>query len=162
MILALLCNVRVCTEKSCILHLKAKQLQIINVLVYMLLCHGEDFKSSSKYNTCSIFFWIDAWMGRLLQLLVIINYLVLFIGYSYQTLVMYPTCMLYRYNVSSDIIVIFCYFIVTLYGVYTLHIVPIYLIIVMILPLMGPWLEINTFVLYCCYFRTKLTGCWHH
>jgi hypothetical protein len=29
----------------------------------MLLCHGEDFKSSSKYNTCSIFFWIDAWMG---------------------------------------------------------------------------------------------------
>ena len=40
-----------------------KQLQIINVLVYMLLCHGEDFKSSSKYNTCSIFFWIDAWMG---------------------------------------------------------------------------------------------------
>ena len=34
-----------------------KQLQIIHVLVYMLLvlCHGEDFKSSSKYNTCSIF-----------------------------------------------------------------------------------------------------------
>ena len=63
MILALLCNVRVCTEKSCILHLKAKQLQIINVLVYMLLCHGEDFKCSSKYSTCSIFFGIDAWMG---------------------------------------------------------------------------------------------------
>ena len=32
-----------------------RQLQIIHVLVYMLLCHGEDFKSSSKYNTCSIF-----------------------------------------------------------------------------------------------------------
>ena len=29
---------------------------------------------------------------------------------------------------------------------YTLHSVSIYLIIVMILPLMGPWLEINTFV----------------
>jgi hypothetical protein len=38
-----------------------------------------------------------------------------------------------------------------LYCVYTLHIVPIYLIIVMSLPLMVPWLEINTFVfvLYC-------------
>ena len=40
------------------------QLKIINVLVYMLLCQGEDFKSSSKYNTCKyIFSWIDAWMG---------------------------------------------------------------------------------------------------
>ena len=37
------------------------------------------------------------------------------------------------------------FFICYLY-LYTLHIVPIYLIIVMILPLMGPRLEINTFV----------------
>ena len=107
------------TERTLKVHLN-----IIHVVSFLELMHG----------------W------GLLQLLVTINYLVLFIGYSYQTLVMYPTCMLYGYNVSSDIIVIFCYFIVTLYGVYTLHIVPIYLIIVMILPLMGPWLEINTFV----------------
>ena len=67
-----------------------KQLKIINVLVYMLLCQGEDFKSSSKYNTCSIFVLelMNEW--GLLQLLVIINYLVLFIEYAYQTLVVYP------------------------------------------------------------------------
>ena len=78
----------------------------------------------------------------LLQLLVIINYLVFFIEYAYQTLVVYP--MLYRYH-----LILLLYFVILLYCVYTLHIVPIYLIIVMILPLMGPWLEINTFVLYC-------------
>ena len=66
----------------------------------------------------------------LLQLLVIINYLVLFIEYVYQTLVVYP--MLYRYHLMLLL------YTVALYGVYTLHIVPIYLIIVMILPLMGP------------------------
>jgi hypothetical protein len=52
---------------------------------YMLLCHGEDFKSSSKYNTYSIFFELmHGWV------LVIINYLVLFIEYVYQTFVVYP------------------------------------------------------------------------
>jgi hypothetical protein len=74
----------------------------------MLLCHGENFKSSSKYNTCSIFFWIDASMGTVAA------------SGNNQHLVLFID--------------------------YTLHIVPIYLIIVMILPLMGPWLEINTFV----------------
>ena len=49
-------------ENKIILYISTKQQQIINVLVYMLLWHGEDFKSSSKYNTCSIFLNIDAWM----------------------------------------------------------------------------------------------------
>ena len=61
----------------------------------MLLYHGEDFKSSSKYNTCKSFFELMHGCG-LLQLLVIVNYLVPFIEYAYQTLVVYP--MLYRYH----------------------------------------------------------------
>ena len=72
----------------------------------------------------------------LLQLLVIINYIVLFIEYAYQTLVVNPY-MLYRYHpillLYSVILLLHC---IVCY--YTLHIVPIYLIIVMILPLMGP------------------------
>jgi hypothetical protein len=70
----------------------------------------------------------------LLQLLVIINYLVLFIEYAYQTLVVCP--MLYRHHLIL-LLYFFIFFMVTLYCVYTLHIVSIYLIIVMILPLMA-------------------------
>ena len=72
---------------------------------------------------------------ELLQLLVIINYLVLFIEYAYQTLIVCP--MLYRYH-PILLLYFVIFLIVTLYCVYTLHIVSIYLIIVMILPLMGP------------------------
>jgi hypothetical protein len=99
-----------------------KQLKIINVLVYMLLCQGEDFKSSSKYNTCSIFVLelMNEW--GLLQLLVIINYLVLFIEYAYQTLVVYP--MLYRYHpillLYSVILLLHC--IVCVYITHCTHI----------------------------------------
>ena len=96
----------------------------------------------------------------LLQLLVIINYLVLFIEYAYQTLV----CpMLYRYHlilllyfVCLFVFFYWFFFIVTLYCVSTLHIVSIYLIIVMILPLMGPWLEINTFVFVFVYKKIHI------
>ena len=63
----------------------------------MLLYHGEDFKSSSKYNTCKSFFELMHGCG-LLQLLVIINYLVLFIEYAYQTLVVYPMLYTCRYH----------------------------------------------------------------
>jgi hypothetical protein len=88
----------------------------------MLLCQGEDFKSSSKYNTCSIFVLelMNEW--GLLQLLVIINYLVLFIEYAYQTLVVYP--MLYRYHpillLYSVILLLHC--IVCVYITHCTHI----------------------------------------
>ena len=60
-------------------------------------------------------------------------------------------CTLCYIKVSSNIIVIFYYFIVTLYCVYTLHIVPIiYLIIAMILPLIG-----NKHICICIYIQSK-------
>jgi hypothetical protein len=87
----------------------------------MLLCHGENFKSSSKYNTCSIFFWIDASMGTVAAS-GNNQHLVLFIEYAYQTLVVYP--MLYRYHpillLYSVILLLHC--IVCVYITHCTHI----------------------------------------
>ena len=109
-----------------------KQLQIINVLVYMLLCHGEDFKSSSKYNTCSIFFWIDAWMGTVAAS-----------GNSQLPCPLYwvclsDTCCVSYVIYNIGIIQYYCYILLfycyTVLCVYITHCTYIYLIIVMILP----------------------------